>query len=350
MPFLKSDIVQIFLFIDIPTFMNVSWQIVRFELKETFSIAYGNYSHREALIITLDHKGVSGYGECTAIDYYNIKLEDFVIKLNSIKTLIDNHQIIYPTVFYDFLLTLELPSFLRSALDCGYWDLYGKLENKSFLELNTIEINKLPESSITISVASVEDQIKKIETSNWSKFKVKCNHFDKKAIQKLVALDKNIALDSNGSFTPEDCIWLQNEVVSSQFSYIEQPMKPDNYSVLDCNLYANWMADEDCQDNINLLTLQPHYSSINIKLVKCGGLTPALHLIKEARALNFKLMIGCMTESTIGISAGAVLAPLVDYADLDGANLIANDIANGSRVVNGKIQVEDKPGLGISIL
>ena len=97
--------------------MNLSWQIVRFELKETFSIAYGNYSHREALIITLNHKGISGYGECTAIDYYNIKLEYFVIKLNSIKTLIDNQQIIYPTVFYDFLLTLKLPSFLRSALD-----------------------------------------------------------------------------------------------------------------------------------------------------------------------------------------------------------------------------------------
>ncbi|SFB28757.1 L-alanine-DL-glutamate epimerase [Flavobacterium swingsii] len=330
--------------------MNVSWQIVRFELKETFSIAYGNYSHREALIITLNHKGISGYGECTAIDYYNIKLEDFVVKLNSIKTLIDNHQIIYPTVFYDFLLTLELPSFLRSALDCGYWDLYGKLENKSFLELNSIEISKLPESSITISVASVEDQIKKIEASNWNKFKVKCNHFDKKAIQKLATLDNNIALDSNGSFISEDCIWLQNEVISGQFSYIEQPMEPNNYSVLHHNLFANWMADEDCQDNINLLTLQPHYSSINIKLVKCGGLTPALQLIKEARALNFKLMIGCMTESTIGISAGAVLAPLVDYADLDGANLIANDIANGSKIINGKIQLSDKPGLGISIL
>ncbi len=330
--------------------MNVSWQIVRFELKETFSIAYGNYSHREALIIRLNHKGISGYGECTAIDYYNIKLEDFVIKLNSIKTLIDNHQIIYPTVFYDFLLTLELPSFLRSALDCAYWDLYGKLENKTFLALNSIEINELPESSITISVASIENQIRKIEASNWNKFKVKCNHFDKKTIQKLVTLDKNIALDSNGSFTPEDCIWLQNEVISKQFSYIEQPMKPHNYSVLDCNLFANWMADEDCQDNINLLTLQPHYNSINIKLVKCGGLTPALQLIKEARLLNFKLMIGCMTESTIGISAGAVLASLVDYADLDGANLIANDIANGSKIISGKIQLSDKPGLGISIL
>ncbi|MEO8235335.1 MAG: enolase C-terminal domain-like protein [Flavobacterium sp.] len=329
--------------------MNVSWQIVRFELKETFSIAYGNYSHREALIITLNHKGISGYGECTAIDYYHIKLEDFVVKLSAIKTLIDNQKINYPTAFYDFLLSLKLPSFLRSAIDCAYWDLYGKLEKKSFLELNAIEINQLPESSITISVASVEDQIKKIEKSNWTKFKVKCNHFDKKAIQKLVAvaLDKNIALDSNGSFRPEDCIWLQNEAISSQFSYIEQPMKPDNYSVLDCNLFANWMADEDCQDNINLLTLQSHYQSINIKLVKCGGLTPALQLIKEARALNFKLMIGCMTESSIGISAGAVLAPLVDYADLDGANLIANDIANGSKIINGKIQLSDKPGLGI---
>ena len=142
---------------------------------------------------------------------------------------------------------------MRSALDCAYWDLYGKLENKSFLALNSIEINELPESSITISVASIEDQIKKIEASNWNKFKVKCNHFDKKVIHKLITLNKNIALDSNGSFTPEDCIWLQNEAISKQFSYIEQPMKPDNYSVLDCNLFANWMADEDCQDNINLL-------------------------------------------------------------------------------------------------
>jgi L-alanine-DL-glutamate epimerase-like enolase superfamily enzyme len=350
LPFFKSDIVQIFLFIDIPYLMTVSWQIVRFELKETFSIAYGNYSHRDALIITLNHKGVSGYGECTAIDYYNIKLEDFVVALNAVQFAIESHKISYPTVFYDFSLTLKLPSFLRSALDCAYWDLYGKLENKSFLELNAIEINKLPDSSITISVAPIEDQIKKMETLNWSKFKVKCHHFDKKAIQKLIALDKNIALDSNGSFTSEDCIWLQNEAVSSQFSYIEQPMKPNNYSVLQANLFANWMADEDCQENIKLLTLQPHYSSINIKLVKCGGLTPALQLIKEARAFNFKIMIGCMTESTIGISAGAVLAPLVDYADLDGANLIANDIANGSKISSGKIQVEDKPGLGIKLL
>ena len=99
----------------------------------------------------------------------------------------------------------------------------------------------------------------------------------------------------------------------------------------------------------DLEILKPHYSSINIKLVKCGGLTPALQLIKKAKELGFKTMIGCMTESTIGISAGATLASLVDYADLDGANLIANDMAYGSHVVNGEIIVSNKPGLGISL-
>ena len=330
--------------------MNVSWQIVRFALKETFSISYGNYSHREALIITLKQNGISGYGECTAIDYYQINLDDFIQKLTSIKSLVEKQQISYPTEFYTFLESLNLPSFLRSALDCAYWDLFGKLENKSFLELNTIEIHTLPESSITISVAPIEDQIKKIKSSLWNKFKVKCNHFDEESIQKLITLDRNIALDSNGSFTTKDCIWLENFEASTKFTYIEQPMETDNYSSLHANLFANWMADEDCQSDINLRTLQPHYNSINIKLVKCGGLTPALQLLNQAKELGFKTMIGCMTESTIGISAGAVLVPLVDYVDLDGANLIANDIANGSKVVNGKIQLSEKLGLGISII
>ena len=89
--------------------------------------------------------------------------------------------------------------------------------------------------------------------------------------------------------------------------------------------------------------------TINIKLVKTGGLTPALQLIKEAQANNFKIMIGCMTESTVGISAGAVLVPLVDYVDLDGANLIGNDIAFGSTIEKGKVLLSDKVGLGISL-
>lgn len=329
--------------------MNLSWQIVRFTLKETFAIAYGNYSHREALVITLSKNGISGYGECTAIDYYQINLSDYTQKLIEIQTLVEKQSILYPTDFYLFLESLQLPSFLRSALDCAYWDLFGKLEGKSFLELNKISFNSIPESSITISVAPIETQIEKIKKSLWTKFKVKCNHFDENQINLLLDLDKEIALDANGSFTISECQWLENFEKLKQFSYIEQPMKigEEHYSQLKNSGFPNWMADEDCQGISNLKALQSHYKTINIKLVKCGGLTPALQLISEAKKLGFKTMIGCMTESTIGISAGAVLAPLVDYADLDGANLIANDIATGSSVLNGKIRLSTEPGLGI---
>lgn len=332
--------------------MNLSWQIVRLNLKETFSISYGNYTFREALIITFSYQGNKGYGECTSIDYYQINLNDFTSNLKLIQSQIENQKIVHPSEFYQFLLTLNLHSFLRSALDCAYWDLFGKLENKSFSELNSIQINQLPESSITISVDKVDNQIRKIQSSTWNKFKVKCDGFHQKEIKSLLELDHQIALDSNGSFTKEDCIWLENQEIVSKFLYLEQPMQKSssNYQSLNANRFANWMADEDCQDETNLEQLKPHYKSINIKLVKCGGLTPAMQMIAKAKRLNYKIMIGCMTESTIGISAGAVLAPLCDYADLDGANLIENDVANGTKIINGKIELSEKVGLGINII
>lgn len=331
--------------------MVLTWQIVKFNLKETFAIAYGNYSFREALIVTLASHGEKGFGECTSIDYYDINLAEFSQKLIIIQSQLEGHQIVHPTEFYAFLHQLNLPSFLRSALDCAYWDLFGKLEKKSFLEINNINCNQLPKSSITISVDTVENQIKKITESSWTKFKVKCSHFDELAVTKLLALNRNLALDSNGSFTKDNCHWLENNEIISGFDYLEQPMKTgtDNYSVLHSNRYANWMADEDCQTKDDLRNLTAHYRSVNIKLVKCGGLTPALEMISTAKKLGFQIMIGCMTESTVGISAGAVLAPLCDYADLDGANLIANDIAKGSQIVDGRIELSENYGLGIQI-
>jgi L-alanine-DL-glutamate epimerase-like enolase superfamily enzyme len=331
--------------------MQITWQIVRLQLKETFSISYGNYTFREALIVSLSKNGKTGYGECTAIDYYGINLSDFTKKLVEIQTQIEKQSINHPSEFYAFLESLQLHSFLRSALDCAYWDLFGKLENKSFLELNLIEVKQLAESSITISVAPIEEQLQKIAKSDWNKFKVKWNHCDEKALDLLLKSDKQIALDANGSFSISECQQLEENPASAQFTYIEQPMKIgiSNYSHLNASNFTNWMADEDCQEQTQLFDLKSHYKTINIKLVKTGGLTPALELIKEARANDFKIMIGCMTESTVGISAGAVLVPLVDYVDLDGANLIANDIAFGSTIEKGKVLLSDKVGLGISL-
>lgn len=329
--------------------MKLNFTIKQLYLKETFSIAYGDYNKREALLIELSHQNCKGYGECVAIDYYQINLQAFVLQLKEIQTQIEAQKIIHPKDFFNFLLNLNLHPFLLSALDCAFWDLFGKLENKSFIELNNLSAENLVESSITISAGEIDHQIEKINKSKWNKFKVKCKGLNKDHVEKLLALSQNIALDSNASFTDEDCIWLQENVAVEKFSYLEQPRPIGNYDILKKESFANWMADEDCQNIDSLDELIPYYKSINIKLMKCGGLTPALAMIKKARELNYKIMIGCMTESSVGISAGSVLTGLVDYADLDGANLISNDYAAGNSVEDGKIILSSKPGLGIEL-
>lgn len=329
--------------------MKIKFTLKKLQLKETFSIAYGNYNHRDALLIELSHQNCKGYGECVAIDYYQINLQDFVLKLKEVQHQIEAQKVIHPKDFFKFLLSLNLHSFLLSALDCAYWDLFGKLENKSFLELNQLPTDNLVESSITISIGDIENQINKIQKSEWTRFKVKCKGLNKNNVEKLLQLDKSIALDSNASFTDEDCVWLQGNVEVQQFSYLEQPRPIDHYKILKKESFANWMADEDCQNIDSLDELIPYYKSINIKLMKCGGLTPALDMIKKARELNYKIMIGCMTESTVGISAGCLLTGVTDFVDLDGANLISNDYATGNVVENGKIILSGKPGLGIDL-
>lgn len=329
--------------------MKLNFTIKQLRLKETFSIAYGNYDKREALLVELSHQGNKGYGECVAIDYYQINLQNFVSTLKEIQSRVEVHPIIQPKEFFQFLVSLNLHPFLLSALDCAYWDLFGKLENKSFIELNNIPHENLVESCITVSVDDIEKQILKIEKSKWNRFKVKCKGLNKDNVEKLLQLNRNIALDSNASFTNEDCVWLQENTETQKFSYLEQPRPIDQYSILKKEGFANWMADEDCQDMDSLEELIPYYKSINIKLMKCGGLTPALEMIRKGRELGYKIMIGCMTESSIGISAGCVLTGLADFSDLDGANLISNDYATGNFVENGKIMLSGKPGLGIQL-
>ena len=330
--------------------MQLHFHKTELHLKETFSIAYGNYDKRDALVVKLSHLGKDGYGECVSINYYGIYLEDFVLKLKEIQPRIENQKIIHPKEFFAFLEQFQLHHFLLSALDCAYWDLFGKLENKSFSDINQLENKTLTESSITISIAEIDEQIRKIENSSWNKFKVKCNGFNLKNTEKLLNLNRNIALDANASFTKEDCLFIQETPGFQKLMYIEQPLEIGNFGILKNGNSVNWMADEDCQDITFLEKLKPYYSSINIKLMKCGGLTPALEMITEAKKLGYKIMLGCMTESSIGISAGCAIAGLLDFADLDGANLISNDYATGSFVDNGKIILSEKPGLGIALL
>ena len=331
--------------------MQLNWKIVQHQLKEPFKIAYGVYHFRKALIVSIDFNGKIGFGECTEIDYYHIHLDDFVNDLERIQPLFSSLVIEHPFDFFKKLQTFSLYPFLQSALDCAFWDLYGKLENNTFAELNQIKITHFSQSSITISMDEEVIQLKKIIESDWEFCKVKVNSWSTSLRDKLLATGKKISIDSNGSFSLTQCEFLQNDPLSAEFLYFEQPLAKgaENYKNLSQNSYANWMADEDLQSMDDLKLLQPHYKTLNIKVMKCGGLTPSLAIIQKAKALNFKIMIGCMTESTVGISAGIALASFADYLDLDGANLIANDTFAGSKIVKGEVVLSQKPGLGIQI-
>lgn len=118
--------------------MQVTYTLKQLHLRETFAIAYGNYDTRNALLVALSYKGKVGYGECVEINYYGIQLSDFILKLEELRSWLDIQPIIHPQDFYHKLEQLTIHSFLRSALDCAYWDLYGKLEGISFLELNKL--------------------------------------------------------------------------------------------------------------------------------------------------------------------------------------------------------------------
>lgn len=331
--------------------MQLKWKIIQHQLKEPFKIAYGVYPFRNALIVSVDWNGKTGYGECTEIDYYHIHLTDFVTDLERIQPLFISFKMEHPFDFFNKLKTFSLHPFLQSAIDCAYWDLYGKLENKTFAILNQLPATHFPKSSITISMEEEAIQLKKIIKSDWEFCKVKVNLWSVSLRDKLLTAGKKISIDSNGSFPLKQCEFIQNDPLSAKFLYFEQPMAKgaENYKNLSQNSHANWMADEDLQNIDDLELLQPHYKTINVKVMKCGGLTPSLSIIQKAKAMHFKIMIGCMTESTVGISAGIALASFANYLDLDGANLIANDTFMGSKIVNGEVVLSDGAGLGIQL-
>lgn len=332
--------------------MQLNWKIVQHQLKEPFKIAYGVYSFRKALIVSIDFDGKSGYGECTEIDYYHIHLEEFVPILEQLQSHFSSFAPMHPNDFYQQLTTFSLHPFLQSALDCAFWDLYGKLVHQTFGQLNQLKTATFPQSSITISMNEEALQIAAIKNSEWEYCKVKVNHWSDSLRDQLLQTGKKISIDSNGSFSPEVCKAIASDPLSMQFLYFEQPMPKgaDSYKNLNKSGFANWMADEEVQSIDDLEWLQPHYKTLNIKVMKCGGLTPTLEILKKAKAMGFQLMIGCMTESTIGISAGIALVSFADYLDLDGANLLAYDVATGSEIVNGKVVLSEKSGLGISLL
>jgi L-alanine-DL-glutamate epimerase-like enolase superfamily enzyme len=326
------------------------------KLKHPFTISRGTRTSISSLIVELRDGNFSGYGEATANPYYKASVAEFELELHEKRSIIENPSNLSPEAYWMYLYPHFLNNmFLLCALDEAYHDLIARKKGIKLFENWKSSAKNLPKSSYTIGIDSIEKMILKMKATTFPIYKIKLGtNDDIKIITELRKhTDAVFRIDANCGWTCEETVKNAEKLKNLGVEFIEQPLPANDWEGAS-HVYKHSclpiMADESCIISNDVLKCVNHFHGVNIKLMKCGGLTPAIKMIKQATSLGLKTMIGCMTESTVGISAMAHIAPLVDYADLDGALLIKNDIAMGVTISNGTIQFPEKTGSGTVLL
>jgi len=333
--------------------MKVNYWRYDLKFKHPFTISKGTKTHQPALIVELEHLGWKGYGEAPAISYYNIPVEKMIEDLERKKTFVEKFAFTEPDRYWHYLHHLFPQNpFLVCALDIAAWDLYGKMKRKKLYEFWNADISKNPLTDYTIGIDSIEKMIAKMKEQPWPIYKIKVGTADDIAIIKALRsnTDAVLRVDANAAWDLDTALKLIPQLKKSGVEFVEQPLAKDNWEGMKTLFKESQLplfADESCVVEPDVEKCKDHFHGINIKLTKCSGITPALRMIKRARELDLKIMVGCMNESTIGSAAIAHLLPLIDHVDMDGPLLLEEDIATGIEYDYGKIIYSGETGLGV---
>ena len=328
---------------------------LKLELKRPFTIAHGTFHYREAVVVELASEQFSGFGEATAISYYGKDLSSFINVLEQYRTLIENTPLSTPIVYYHSLYPyLKDHPFLLCALDVAAHDLWAKRIGKPLYQAWDLSIDNLILTNYTIGMDSIEEMVAQIQELQLPIYKIKLGTDNDVAIIETLRkyTDAIFRIDANGAWSVAETLEKAFIFKDLGVEFIEQPLVPTDWvgmKTLFQQCVLPLVADESCQVSNDIKNCYQHFDAVNIKLMKCGGITPALKMITEARELGMKVMLGCMTESSIGISAIAHLVPLLDYVDMDGAMLLKNDPAEGVKIVNGEVFFREGNGIGASL-
>jgi L-Ala-D/L-Glu epimerase len=334
--------------------MKINYYPYNLKFRHPFTISKGTKTHQPTLIVELEHFGLKGYGEAPAITYYNITVDRMIEDIERKKTLIEKFAFTEPDRYWHYLHHL-LPQnpFLVCAIDIAAWDLYGKLKRKKLHRFFVNEFTGTAVCDYTIGIDTVEKMVTKLKEKEWPIYKVKVGTADDIAIVKALRqhTDAVFRVDANAAWDVETALKLIPQLKELGVEFVEQPLAKDNWEGMKI-LYEKsslpLIADEACVFESDVEKCLHHFHGINIKLTKCSGITPALRMIKKARELNLKVMIGCMNESTVGSAAIAHLIPLIDYVDMDGPLLLQEDVATGIEYDYGKVNISNEYGLGIN--
>jgi len=324
--------------------------------KETFRTAHGSRNSIETLIVELKdpEKGIVGLGEALPVPYYGFTATQVKELLDSHQTTIEACPLESAELFWEMMKPhLGHIPFAQCALDIATYDYLAQKAQKPLYNYLNLSIQAtLPVSNYTIGIDSIENMIAKMKKIDYPIYKIKLGtNQDVEIVKELRKYTNAIfRIDANCAWTAEQTIEYAQIFADLGVELIEQPLKTDNLAGMKAIIGKAPLpiiADENCIAESDVEKCKDYFDGINIKLAKCGGITPALRMIRRARELNMKVMMGCMTESSVGISAIAHLLPLLDYVDMDGALLMANDPADGVYLEYGKAIFTERNGLGV---
>jgi len=324
------------------------------ELKHVFTVAANSRSTTPIVLTEIEYDGVTGYGEASMPPYLGESHHTVLEFLSNVDFSKYENVFDLETILNDIDAVAPGNAAAKASIDIAFHDLIGKLLNQPWYNIWGLNKDKTPYTSYTIGIDTPEViRQKVIEADEFKILKVKLGRdTDKEMIETIRSVtDKPITVDVNQGWKDKEfALEMINWLNEKNVLFVEQPMPKtqlDDMAWLTERSPLPTIADESVQRLGDINEAKDVFSGINIKLMKCAGMREAYKMIILARALGMKVMLGCMTETSCAISAASHLSPLVDWADLDGALLINNDIYEGAKFIKGKVTLSNLPGIGI---
>ena len=332
-------------------------QFEPYELQLTHTFTVSSYSRKTTpdVQVRIDYEGYTGFGEASMPPYLGQTVESVCSFLRKV----DLGQFRDPFDLEDILAYVDAlsegDSAAKAAVDIALHDLVGKLMGQPWYRIWGLDPAKAPDTTYTIGIDTPEVVREKTRECDGrfnilkAKVGVPGDKETIRAIREITSVP--IAVDANQGWKDrEEALDMIHWLAEQGIVMVEQPMPKeqiDDIAWLRERTPLPIFADEAVQRLADIKALEGAYDGINIKLMKCTGMREAWKMVNYARAEGMKVMVGCMTETSCAVSAAAQLSPAVDFADLDGNLLISNDRFDGMKVVDGKITLPDRPGIGI---
>ena len=337
--------------------MKLSYMPYELQLRHAFNLAKYSRTTTPDVQVQIELDGLVGYGEASMPPYLGESVESVCKFLSQV----DLSQFSDPFRMEEILDYVDgiAPNnrAAKASIDIALHDLLGKIMGQPWYKIWGLSPEKAPNTSFTIGIDKADVVRQKVlEAEPYKVLKVKMGLDNDKELVEIIRsmTDRPICVDANQGWSDkhkalEMIEWLYDK----NCLFVEQPMPKemlDETAWLREHSNLPIIADEAFQRLGDIKRFHGVYDGINIKLMKSTGLHEAYQMVTLARALDMKIMVGCMTETSCAVTAAAQISPLVDWADLDGNLLISNDRFDGIKIVNGQVTIPDRPGIGVKLL